>query len=155
MDGGASLLDKKKQPKTARRIIRNRIVAGLFVALPIFITFLVMDWAYRVLLKTIIGPIARFLLGIWFPKSEAGGKRNGSASFLDRVYPCTHRFDWDGVGLAFHSGDVLSIPLASNAGLGSAECSGCECRLLSRQKRGGCNWEFTNGHRAIQTSGID
>lgn len=70
---GKSLPGRPPRKKTVGRIIRNRIVAGLFVALPIFITFLVMDWAYRLLLKTIIGPIGRFLLGIWFPQSEAGG----------------------------------------------------------------------------------
>ena len=50
------------------RVLRNRIVAGLFVALPLFITFLVLDWIYRVMVKNIIGPIARKLLEIWFPQ---------------------------------------------------------------------------------------
>lgn len=61
-----------KKPKGIVRTIRNRLMAGLFVALPLFITFLVMDWAYRILLNTIIGPIARWLLKIWFPGEVAG-----------------------------------------------------------------------------------
>ncbi len=64
------------QPTTRRRtglgrLIRNRIMAGLFVALPLFITFLVLDWVYRVLLNTIIGPIAKQLLVIFFPDQAA------------------------------------------------------------------------------------
>ena len=65
--------ENKKKPKGIVRIIRNRLMAGLFVALPLFITFLVMDWAYRLLLNTIIGPIARLLLKIWFPAEGVGG----------------------------------------------------------------------------------
>ena len=49
------------------RVIRNRIVAGLFVALPVFITYLVLDWIYRVLIHTVISPIAEQFIRIWFP----------------------------------------------------------------------------------------
>lgn len=63
---------KRPRSTSVSRKIRNRVVAGLFVALPLFITFLVMDWAYRVLLGTLIGPIARWLLKIWFPESVDG-----------------------------------------------------------------------------------
>ncbi len=59
----------KKPNPGAFRLIRNRIIAGLFVALPLFITFLVIDWIYRLLLHNVIGPIARQLLRIWFPES--------------------------------------------------------------------------------------
>lgn len=59
--------ENTKRPPGWSRVVRNRIMAGLFVALPLFITFLVIDWVYRVLLNTIIGPIARVLLRLWFP----------------------------------------------------------------------------------------
>jgi uncharacterized membrane protein len=52
--------------------VRSRIVAGLIIALPLFITFLVIDWVYRVLLNTIIGPVARQLSRVWFPDSATG-----------------------------------------------------------------------------------
>jgi len=67
-------MDPANNPVKRTRVIRNRIMAGLFVALPLFITFLVMDWAYRVLLNTIIGPIARVLLRVWFPKGDGVGQ---------------------------------------------------------------------------------
>ncbi len=51
-------------------------MAGLFVALPLFITFLVIDWAYRLLLTTIIGPIAKWLLKVWFPESASEGAQH-------------------------------------------------------------------------------
>ncbi|MGI9517860.1 MAG: DUF502 domain-containing protein [Pirellulaceae bacterium] len=60
-----------RRPPGLGRLIRNRIVAGLFVALPLFITFLVLDWVYRVLLNTIIGPISRQLLRLFFPAEAA------------------------------------------------------------------------------------
>ncbi len=47
-------------------IIRNRIIAGLFVALPLFITVLVIDWIYRFLTVNVIGPIARRLIQVWY-----------------------------------------------------------------------------------------
>ena len=71
MVGGASIVDGVKPKKrTIIKIIRNRIVAGLFVALPFFITFLVIVWIYRLLLDMVIGPIARQLTKIWFPGSQ-------------------------------------------------------------------------------------
>ena len=63
-------MEKSKPPKkhSVWRTLRNRIMAGLFVALPLFITFLVLDWIYRLLMRSIIGPIANQLLKIWFPE---------------------------------------------------------------------------------------
>ncbi len=67
------MVDPLKPPTktqfTLWRTIRNRIVAGLFVALPIFITFLVLDWIYRALTRNIIGPIASRLLRVAFPEA--------------------------------------------------------------------------------------
>ena len=59
--------------KTFWQTIRNRIVAGLFVALPVFITFLVLDWIYRVLIKNIIGPLASSLLDLWLDNGAVAG----------------------------------------------------------------------------------
>lgn len=53
------------------RVIRNRIIAGLFVALPLFITWVIIKWLYDTLYALAIGPISRFLLGIWYPDQDA------------------------------------------------------------------------------------
>ena len=61
----ASPSPKKKKRKSALRIIRNRIIAGMFVALPILITFLVILYICNLLSKYVIGPIARLLIQFW------------------------------------------------------------------------------------------
>ncbi len=48
-------------------IIRNRLIAGLFVLLPIFITWIVVKWLYDSLVTLLIGPIANWLLTIYYP----------------------------------------------------------------------------------------
>lgn len=53
------------------RVIRNRIIAGLFVALPLFITYAIIKWLYETLYTVAIGPISRFLLDIWYPDQDA------------------------------------------------------------------------------------
>ena len=64
--------ESSRQPRRSGifRLIRRRLVSGLFVALPVFITFLIIDWVYRVLLDRIIGPVAGQLKRIWFPNAE-------------------------------------------------------------------------------------
>jgi len=47
------------------RIIRNRIIAGLFVVLPIFITYAVIKWLYDTLYAIALGPISSFLERWW------------------------------------------------------------------------------------------
>ena len=47
------------------RTLRNRVLAGLFVVLPIFITWIVIKWLYDTLNSVLINPIARFLLRTW------------------------------------------------------------------------------------------
>lgn len=49
------------------RIIRNRIIAGLVVVLPLFITWFVIKWLYDTLVAILIGPIRDLLLRIWYP----------------------------------------------------------------------------------------
>jgi len=46
------------------RRIRNRIIAGLFVSLPVLITFLVISYIVNILVTYIVGPIAYLLLMI-------------------------------------------------------------------------------------------
>ena len=43
------------------RLFRNRIIAGLFVVLPFFITYGIVKWLYEVLYNYAIGPIASIL----------------------------------------------------------------------------------------------
>ncbi|MEL7497273.1 MAG: DUF502 domain-containing protein [Planctomycetota bacterium] len=46
-------------------LIRNRIIAGLFVVLPIYITYAVLKWLYDTLYAMVLSPISRWLRGIW------------------------------------------------------------------------------------------
>lgn len=57
----------KKPQATTWRLIRNRIVTGLFVVLPVFITFYVIKWLYDTLTKVLISPIANWLIASWWP----------------------------------------------------------------------------------------
>lgn len=57
------------------RVLRNRVIAGLFVVLPLFITYFVIKWLYDVLSDLLIGPISHWLYeswktSEWFPNSE-------------------------------------------------------------------------------------
>ena len=52
------------------RHIRNRVIAGIFVVLPIFITYVVVRWLYETLYENALGPIAEFLRGTWFQSEE-------------------------------------------------------------------------------------
>ena len=58
------------ESKPAHRIgnlktIRNRIIAGLFVVLPIFITYAVIRWLYDTLYVMALGPISYYLKSYW------------------------------------------------------------------------------------------
>lgn len=52
------------------RHVRNRVIAGVFVVLPIFITYAVIRWLYDTLYHYALGPIADFLRGTWFQSTE-------------------------------------------------------------------------------------
>ena len=71
------------KPSTLR-IIRNRLIAGLFVVLPFVITWIVVRWLYDTIVSVIIGPIANWLLQVYFPEAIAEGKEPSSwvISFL-------------------------------------------------------------------------
>lgn len=47
------------------RTIRNRIIAGLFVVLPLFITYAVVKWLYDTLYVMALGPISDYLKFYW------------------------------------------------------------------------------------------
>jgi uncharacterized membrane protein len=60
--------NKEENPKNRPgnlRIIRNRIIAGLFVILPIFITYAVIKWLYDTLYAIALRPISAFLKRWW------------------------------------------------------------------------------------------
>ena len=73
------------KPKTSRlstlKILRNRVIAGLFVVLPLFITYAVIKWLYDTLYILAIGPISKWLLSAWFPaKLDENGNPIENAS---------------------------------------------------------------------------
>ena len=55
---------------TLWRTLRNRVIAGVFVSLPVFITLLVIVWIYDTLVRRVIGGIAWLLLKIWYPEES-------------------------------------------------------------------------------------
>jgi uncharacterized membrane protein len=52
------------------RTIRNRIIAGLFVVLPLFITYAVIKWLYDTLYAIALSPISDYLKSYWSTDSE-------------------------------------------------------------------------------------
>lgn len=82
---------KAAKPKAAKpstlRILRNRLIAGLFVVLPFVITWIVVRWLYDTIVSFIIGPIANWLLDIYYPDVNADGQDPSSwvISFLASV----------------------------------------------------------------------
>jgi len=53
------------------RTVRNRVIAGVFVVLPVFITFAVIGWLYNVLYHYALGPIAFLLKRMYFSEGAA------------------------------------------------------------------------------------
>lgn len=68
----------KPTSKSARsgtwKLIRNRIVAGLFVVLPVLITFYVIQWLYDFFTRLLIAPIAGWLIESWFGEGVTSPK---------------------------------------------------------------------------------
>ena len=52
------------------RTIRNRIIAGLFVLMPLFITFAIIKWLYDTLYSIALGPISSYLKSRWLPNED-------------------------------------------------------------------------------------
>lgn len=59
-----------KQKIGTLRLIRNRVIAGLFVVLPLFITYGVIKWLYNTLYSYLLRPIAFFLKYAWKLENE-------------------------------------------------------------------------------------
>ena len=71
------------------RQIRNRVIAGLFVVLPVFITFAVIGWLYNSLYYYALGPIAEYLKNAYVSPDAAdaiNASMNGSGYFLDAFF---------------------------------------------------------------------
>ncbi len=59
--------------QTEWRRLRNRMIAGLFVLLPIYITYAVVKWLYVILYDYAIGPIASFIREYTFKDAAIPG----------------------------------------------------------------------------------
>ena len=71
------------------RQIRNRVIAGLFVVLPVFITFAVIGWLYNVVYYYALGPIAEYLKNAYITPDEVdaiNASMNDSGYFLDAFF---------------------------------------------------------------------
>lgn len=52
------------------RSVRNRVIAGFFVALPIIVTFIVIRWLYNFIARDIITTMATWIIQLWRPAIE-------------------------------------------------------------------------------------
>lgn len=61
------------EPTSLVRLIRNRVIAGVFVVLPIYITYAVLRWLYDTLYTIALRPISAWLRVVWEldPKEES------------------------------------------------------------------------------------
>jgi uncharacterized membrane protein len=57
--------DQSTAPISTWRMLRNRVIAGIFVVLPVFITYFVIRWLYDTAYTLAIGPIALGLRRVW------------------------------------------------------------------------------------------
>lgn len=64
------MTDSSNQTIGTLRLIRNRVIAGLFVVLPLFITYVVIKWLYDTLYSVALQPISYFLRYAWKLESE-------------------------------------------------------------------------------------
>jgi len=58
---------------TEWRRLRNRIITGLFVLLPIYVTYVIVEWIYVTLYKWAIGPIASLIREYTFKEAAIPG----------------------------------------------------------------------------------
>lgn len=47
------------------KVLRNRVIQGLFVVLPLFITYFVIKWLYETLYSVVLSPISKGLRSWW------------------------------------------------------------------------------------------
>ena len=88
---------KKKPQASGWAILRNRIIAGVFVALPLFITYVIIKWLYDPLYNVAIGPISTELLRMWYPD------RKDYPFFIEHLLAPATAFGL-GLGLLFIAG---------------------------------------------------
>ena len=68
------------------RLIRNRIIAGLFVILPLYITYAVLKWLYDTLYSIALAPILAWLREIWnLPDSSSAEDTDPAAQAVADV----------------------------------------------------------------------
>ena len=84
VDAAPTEMDPGLQSSSLIKVIRNRIVQGLFVALPILVTFFVLKWLYDMLYGYIIRPISELLYSYWLSSEIV---ENGEEEFLGRDLP--------------------------------------------------------------------
>ena len=69
-DSGSKPTDSKQ---SEWRRLRNRLITGLFVLLPIYITYVIVEWIYVTLYKYAIGPIASLIREYTFKDAAIPG----------------------------------------------------------------------------------
>lgn len=62
-------------------VLRNRVISGLFVALPLVVTAMVIKWVYDMLASMLIEPVARIVLK-WWTQNPVVDLPDWVASFL-------------------------------------------------------------------------
>lgn len=68
---GARKTEKTGGPiRRTLQLIKNRVLAGIFLALPVIITMLVIQWLYEKILRPLFTWVANFLLQLWTPTIE-------------------------------------------------------------------------------------
>lgn len=70
-------------------LLRNRVLAGFVVALPVIITFIIIKWLYEFLAKDVIGYTANALIRLWRVSDEPAEKANTGSTELDAVIDIT------------------------------------------------------------------
>lgn len=70
-------------------LLRNRVLAGFVVALPVIITFIIIKWLYEFLAKDVIGYTANALIRLWRVSDEPAEKANTGVPELDAAIDIT------------------------------------------------------------------
>lgn len=63
--------DRQKEKSSMQEtyiVLRNRVLSGFFLALPIFLTFMIISWVYNRIVRWVMDPIYRFVVGYWMSR---------------------------------------------------------------------------------------
>lgn len=64
--------ERKKREKSSMHstfvVLRNRVLSGFFLALPIFLTFIIISWVYNRIIRWVMDPIYRGVMGYWMSR---------------------------------------------------------------------------------------